>query len=51
MNIKKANREAMRRALEELLRKIPKEDVKTVAIDGNDNYDFNELDKKPIFVV
>lgn len=51
INIKQANREAMRRALEEILRKIPKEEVRTVAIDGNDNYTFDELDKKPLFIV
>ena len=51
INIKQANREAMRRALIELLRKIPKKEIDSVLIDWNDNYSFDELDKKPIFVI
>ena len=67
INIKQANKEAMRRALVELLRKIEqplpnppltgegiksKQDyIKGVFVDGNDNYTFDELDKKPIFVI
>lgn len=43
IGIKKANKEAMRRALEEIVRKIPKElEINAVAIDGNDKYQFVE---------
>ncbi len=51
INIKQANKEAMRRALVELLRKIPNDEITTVMIDGNDNYAFDELTKKPIFII
>ena len=67
INIKQANKEAMRRALIELLRKINSHPsslskweviatkhqtfIKGVFIDWNDNYSFEELEKKPIFVV
>ena len=51
INIKKANREAMRRSLVELLRKIPNEDIASVLIDWNDNYKFEELERDPIFIV
>ncbi len=50
--IKAANKEAMRRALVELLRKVPKDyEIEGVLIDGNDGYTFEELRKKPIFLV
>jgi len=51
INIKKATKEAMRRSLVELLRKINKSDIKSVLIDWNDNYIFEELDKKPIYII
>jgi len=51
INIKQANKEAMRRALVEILRKIPNDEISTVMIDGNDNYKFEELKKKPIFII
>jgi len=57
INIKQANKEAMRRALLELLRKISEDNtkqdefIKWVFIDWNDNYTFAELDKNPIFIV
>ena len=63
INIKQANREAMRRSLVELLRKISppsnfplagegqEEFIKWVFVDWNDNYKFEELDKQPIFIV
>ncbi|MDD4151170.1 MAG: epoxyqueuosine reductase QueH [Candidatus Gracilibacteria bacterium] len=51
INIKKANKEAMRRSLLELLRKINKEEIGSVLVDGNDNYIFEELEKKPIYVI
>lgn len=51
MNIKQANKEAMRRSLVELLRKIDQKQISWVLIDGNDNYIFEELSKKPIYVV
>lgn len=51
INIKKANKEAMRRALVEILRQINKDDIWSVLVDGNDNYVFEELDKKPIYVI
>lgn len=50
--IKAANKEAMRRALGELLRKVPKDyEIEGVLIDGNDGYTFQELRKKPISLV
>ncbi len=51
INIKQANREAMRRALIELLRKIEKDKISGVFIDGNDNYKFDELWIKPVFII
>jgi len=51
INIKQANREAMRRSLVELLRKIDKNQIKSVLVDGNDKYKFDELDKQPIYVI
>ena len=51
INIREANKEAMRRALVELLRKINPEEVDSVVIDGRDNYEFAELKKKPIYIV
>lgn len=51
INIKQANREAMRRALIEIKRKIDVENISTVMIDGNDNYEFEELKKQPIFII
>ncbi len=58
INIKQANKEAMRRSLVELLRKITPEIsseqewfIKWVFIDWNDNYEFVELEKKPIFII
>jgi len=50
--IKGANREAMRRAIVELQRKIPAHfDGISVVIDGNDNFVFDELAKKPLYIV
>ena len=47
INIRQANREAMRRALVEVQRKIPKELSEiSVVIDGRDNYVFDELEQK-----
>lgn len=51
INIRQANKEAMRRAILELQRKISKENIATVMIDWNDNYEFVELKKKAIFVI
>jgi len=55
INIRQANREAMRRSLIEVLRKIKtspeKEQNIEVLIDGRDNYDFDELQKRPIYIV
>ncbi|MDP2090700.1 MAG: ribonuclease HII [Candidatus Gracilibacteria bacterium] len=51
INIKKANREAMRRALVELLRKIDYNDIDSVLIDGNDNYKFDELKRPAVFII
>jgi ribonuclease HII len=43
IGIKKANREAMRRAVVELMRKLPKNyTVESVVIDGNDGFQFVE---------
>jgi len=41
----------MRRALVELLRKIPEWKISSVVIDWNDNYKFDELEKDPVFIV
>jgi len=41
----------MRRSLVELLRKINHKDISSVVVDGNDNYEFEELKKQPIFIV
>jgi len=51
INIKQANREAMRRSLVELLRKIPNDKISSVVIDWNDNYKFEELEKDPIYII
>ncbi|NVP17168.1 ribonuclease HII [Candidatus Gracilibacteria bacterium] len=51
INIKQANKEAMRRALVELERKIDFKNLNGVFIDGNDNYKFDILEKPPIFIV
>lgn len=51
INIRQANREAMRRSLIELLRKIDNEKISSVLIDGNDNYVFEELKKQPVFII
>lgn len=51
INIKQANKEAMRRALVELLRKINNDYIGSVVIDWNDNYKFDELKIQPIYIV
>jgi len=52
INIRQANREAMRRALIEIQRKIPKQFSElSVVIDGRDNYEFEELQQKPLYIV
>lgn len=59
INIKQANREAMRRSLVEIMRKFPikspeikpQDMISGVLIDWNDNYKFDELNKKPIFII
>jgi ribonuclease HII len=52
INIRQANREAMRRAIIEIQRKIPQELSEiSVVIDGRDNYIFDELDQKPLYIV
>ena len=66
INIRQANREAMRRAIVELKRKLSSQDADLtpnpsparrgglqleVLIDGRDNYEFDELDKKPVYIV
>lgn len=50
-NIREANREAMRRALVEIQRKLSDAEIDSVVIDGKDNYRFDELKKKPIYIV
>ena len=74
-NIRQATKEAMRRSLVEILRKIPGDnffkkdskksingwflpsqewhnlDIESVVIDGKDNFIFDELEKKPIYIV
>lgn len=51
INIKQANKEAMRRSLVEILRKINRDEIEWVLVDGNDNYVFDELTRKPIYIV
>jgi len=52
INIRQANREAMRRAIIEIKRKLPKEfEQISVVVDGRDNYDFDELEQKPLYLV
>lgn len=52
INIRQANKEAMRRAIVEIKRKIPKEFSEiSVVIDGRDNYKFEELEQKPLYIV
>ena len=51
INIKQANKEAMRRSLVELLRKIDNTKISSIVIDGRDNYKFEELEKDPIYIV
>ena len=50
--IKEATKEAMRRSIQEISRKIPSYyNNMSVLIDGNDNFTFQELNKKPIYVI
>lgn len=51
INIRQATREAMRRAIVELMRKIPTQNITTIAIDGRDNFQFDELPRSPIYIV
>jgi ribonuclease HII len=52
INIRQANREAMRRAIVEIKRKIPDDFSEiSVVIDGRDNYEFEELEQKPLYIV
>ena len=50
INIKQANKEAMRRAIIELSRKISFENIE-VLIDWRDNYNFEELTEKPTYII
>lgn len=51
INIRQANKEAMRRSLVEILRKIDNSKILSVSVDGNDNYIFDELEKNPIYII
>lgn len=54
INIRQANREAMRRSLVEILRKLgePLKSKKVeVYVDGKDNYIFEELEKQATFII
>jgi len=51
INVKEANKEAMKRSLEELFRKIDKDDIKWVFIDWNDNYIFEWLNIKAKYII
>ncbi|MDQ7009060.1 MAG: ribonuclease HII [Candidatus Gracilibacteria bacterium] len=50
INIRQANREAMRRAILELSRKVSFKNIE-VLIDGRDNYDFEELKVRPTYII
>lgn len=50
INIRQANREAMRRSILELSRKINFKSIE-VLIDWRDNYDFEELKKRPTYII
>ena len=50
INIRQANREAMRRAIVELSRKINFRNIE-VLIDWRDNYDFEEVKERPTYIV
>ena len=49
INIRQANREAMRRSLVELLRKIDNKKIFWIFIDRSDNYVFDELEKTKLY--
>lgn len=51
INIAQANKEAMRRALVEIQRKISQFELTSVVIDGRDNYEFEELKQPPLYIV
>jgi len=51
INIRQANKQAMSRSLNELLRKIDNDKIKSVIVDWNDNYVFEQLQKPAIFVI
>ncbi len=52
INIRQANKEAMRRAIVEIKRKIPSSfEQVSVVIDGRDNYEFEELEQSPLYIV
>ncbi len=62
INIRQANREAMKRAIIEILRKLPRSPLLAsphgrgkaqleVLVDGRDNYDFEELKTRPTYIV
>jgi len=52
INIRQANKEAMRRAIVEIQRKIPAElSEVSVVVDGKDNYKFDELEQKPLYII
>lgn len=51
VNIRQANKEAMQRALDEILRKTEDFEIESVLVDGRDNYIFSWLSRKPIYIV
>lgn len=51
VNIKNANKEAIRRSIVEIKRKISNFKIDSVLIDWNDNYIFEELSKKPTYII
>jgi predicted adenine nucleotide alpha hydrolase (AANH) superfamily ATPase/ribonuclease HII len=51
INIRQANKLAMQRALDELFLKIKQKDIHSILIDGNDNYSFENVKKKPIYII
>lgn len=51
INIKQANKEAIKRAFIELFRKIDIDNIDSILIDWNDKYEFDILKKQAIYII